>query len=158
MPEPRKPRFFTLGEAERILPRVEAALHEVIQLSQDGERSQNELRQWLRRIAMSGGGLVDHSGALERKGRLHAIAARLQDAAAQLENYGCLIKDLKLGLVDFPTLFRGEEVYLCWKLGEDSIRFWHGVSEGFGGRKPIDADFVRHHGGASGKPPGKPVH
>lgn len=152
MPEPRNHRFFTLGEAERILPQVEAVLRNVIQLGQDGERSQTELRQWLQRIAMSGGGLVDHSGALERKSRLQAIAARLQDAVAQLEGYGCLIKDLKLGLVDFPTLFRGKEVYLCWKLGEESIRYWHGIDEGFTGRKPIDADFVQHHGGASGKP------
>jgi hypothetical protein len=49
--------------------------------------------------------------------------------------------------VDFPTLFRGVEVYLCWKLGESGIEFWHGVDEGFRGRKPIDQDFLDHHEG-----------
>lgn len=149
-----KPRFFTLGDAERILPRVEAELREVVRLSQDGERALAEHRQWLQNVAMSGGGLVDHSRALEGKARRQAINESLRETIARLEEFGCLIKDLKLGLVDFPTLFRGEEVYLCWKLGEDSIRFWHGVSEGFGGRKRIDADFIRHHGGS----PDKPLH
>ncbi len=65
---------------------------------------------------------------------------RFQDA-------GCLVKDLEKGLVDFPTLFRGEEVYLCWKLGEESIQFWHGTHEGFAGRKPIDQAFLENHEG-----------
>jgi hypothetical protein len=60
---------------------------------------------------------------------------------------GVLVKDLDTGLVDFPTLFRGVEVYLCWKLGENGIEFWHGVEEGFRGRKSIDQDFLDHHEG-----------
>jgi len=63
---------------------------------------------------------------------------------AQLQDLGCLVKDLDTGLVDFPALFRGQEVYLCWKLGEPSIEFWHGVDEGFRGRKAIDSDFRDH--------------
>ena len=54
------------------------------------------------------------------------------------------MKDLDTGLVDFPTLFRGQEVYLCWKLGEPSIEYWHSVDQGFRGRKPIDRDFRDH--------------
>ncbi len=61
------------------------------------------------------------------------------------------MKDLDIGLVDFPTLFQGEEVYLCWKLGEAGIRFWHGIDEGFRGRKPIDAEFLEHHQAAAGR-------
>jgi hypothetical protein len=57
------------------------------------------------------------------------------------------VKDLDTGLVDFPTLFRGQEVYLCWKLGEASIEFWHSVDEGFRGRKAIDRDFRDHLAG-----------
>ena len=62
----------------------------------------------------------------------------------KLQDLGCLVKDLDIGLVDFPTLFRGQEVYLCWKVGEPSIEFWHGMNEGFGGRKAIDRDFCDH--------------
>jgi len=57
------------------------------------------------------------------------------------------VKDLDIGLVDFPTLFRGAEVYLCWRLGEPAIQFWHGVDEGFAKRKAIDQDFRDHHNG-----------
>jgi hypothetical protein len=57
------------------------------------------------------------------------------------------VKDLDIGLVDFPTTFNGVEVYLCWKLGEPGIEFWHGVEEGFRGRKPIDREFLENHRG-----------
>ena len=58
-----------------------------------------------------------------------------------------LVKDLDSGLIDFPTLFRGDEVYLCWKLGESGIGFWHKIEDGFPGRKPIDQDFKDNHRG-----------
>ena len=51
---------------------------------------------------------------------------------------GCIIKDLDVGLLDFPSVIDNEEVYLCWKLGEDRIRFYHRQDEGFAGRKPLD--------------------
>ena len=58
-----------------------------------------------------------------------------------------MVKDLDVGLVDFPTLFRGEEVYLCWRMDEDDIDYWHGVHEGFAGRRPIDQQFIDNHRG-----------
>ncbi len=51
---------------------------------------------------------------------------------------GCLVKDLDSGLLDFPAIIDNKEVYLCWRLGEDRIRFYHGQREGFAGRKPLD--------------------
>ena len=54
-----------------------------------------------------------------------------------LHELGVLVKDLDLGLVDFPTLRDGEEVLLCWRVGEDEIRYWHGLEEGFAGRKEL---------------------
>jgi hypothetical protein len=60
---------------------------------------------------------------------------------------GVLIKDLEVGLVDFPTLFRGEEVYLCWRMDEADIDHWHGIHEGFAGRRPIDRHFLDNHRG-----------
>jgi hypothetical protein len=51
---------------------------------------------------------------------------------------GCLIKDLDIGLLDFPAIVNNEEVYLCWKLGEDRIRYYHRQDEGYAGRKPLD--------------------
>ena len=64
-----------------------------------------------------------------------AAPRRLKSSIETIHEVGCVVKDLDIGLVDFPTLFRGEEVYLCWKMGESSIQFWHGVDEGFAGQK-----------------------
>ena len=90
---------------------------------------------------------VDRERAIESRAKRDAAAARLRDAVERVHEFGCLVKDLDIGLIDFPTLFRGEEVYLCWKLGEPGIAFWHGVDEGFPGRKAIDRDFLDHHEG-----------
>jgi hypothetical protein len=71
----------------------------------------------------------------------------LRRALEQAQETGGLVKDLDTGLVDFPTMYRGVEVCLCWKLGEGAIGYWHGVDEGFRGRKPIDQDFRDQHRG-----------
>jgi hypothetical protein len=57
--------------------------------------------------------------------------------AGEIQALGAIVKDLELGLVDFPSLREGEEVLLCWRIGEDSIGFWHPVDEGFSGRRPL---------------------
>jgi hypothetical protein len=94
-----------------------------------------------------GGVAVDRERAIQSRARRDAAASSLRDAVERVHEFGCLLKDLDIGLIDFPTLFRGEEVYLCWKLGEPGIAYWHGVDEGFKGRKPIDRDFLDHHTG-----------
>ena len=96
---------------------------------------------------MLGGVLVDREAVRQHKMRRDQNAERLKKAAEDIHELGCYIKDLDIGLVDFPTLFRGEEVYLCWKLGEPGIAFWHGTQEGFAGRKAIDQEFRESHRG-----------
>ena len=100
--------------------------------------------EWIR---MSGGASVDREQVLKAKSRRDASASELKEAIEKVQEFGCLVKDLDIGLIDFPTLFRGEEVYLCWKLGEPGIQFWHGVEEGFAGRKKIEQDFLDNHKG-----------
>ena len=95
-----------------------------------------------------GGMMVDREGVIDTRNRRDET--RVETAvrrSSRCRKSGCVVKDLDMGLIDFPTLFRGEEVYLCWKLGEDKIAFWHGVDEGFRGRKAIDQDFLDHHRG-----------
>ena len=94
-----------------------------------------------------GGVMVDRNRAIDARKRRDTSAAKLRSAIEQVQAVGCVLKDLNIGLIDFPTLFRGEEVCLCWKLGEPQIEFWHGVEEGFRGRKAIDQDFRDHHSG-----------
>jgi len=141
------PRFFTLQQAEQVLPDVESAVREAISLKSSFERAQEEWKNFSRRVTVMGGVRVDHTQVSGEIGRRESIGQRLKETIEKIEEQGCLIKDLDTWLLDFPTLYRGEEVYLCWKLGERGISFWHGVQEGFRGRKPIDREFLDHHQG-----------
>lgn len=111
------------------------------------EHEDRDLRQFLLGLARRGGVQVDRAKVMDRKKQRDAAAGALQQAVENIQQFGCLVKDLDIGLIDFPTLFKGEEVYLCWKLGEPGIQFWHGIHEGFQGRKPIDAEFLNNHRG-----------
>jgi hypothetical protein len=61
----------------------------------------------------------------------------IRETLAKIEQTGCVVKDLDIGLVDFPSVVNDEQVYLCWKLGEERIGYWHRMDEGFAGRKPL---------------------
>jgi len=140
-------RYFTLPEAERLLPRVEGALRDAIRLKTEYEAAESELRSAAQRVMMLGGVQLDRDAFVGLRKRRDTAVEKLREAMEEIGEIGCLIKDLDIGLIDFPTLFRGKEVYLCWKLGENGISFWHGVDEGFRGRKAIDKDFLDNHRG-----------
>lgn len=140
-------RRFTLDEAEKLLPEIDRGLREALSLKSDFDQAENALESITQRIIMLGGVLVDREVVYENKTRRDHSAEQLKAVIEKIQESGCLIKDLDIGLIDFPTFFGGDEVYLCWKLGESGIQFWHGVQEGFGGRKPIDDDFREHHRG-----------
>jgi len=141
------PRYFTLLEAEKLLPQVESTIRDAIAAKSEFEQAETAWQGFSSRVMLLGGMRVDHSEVSHLKDRRESSARRLKDIVERIQEYGCLLKDLDTGLIDFPTLFRGEEVYLCWKLGESGIQFWHGVHEGYRGRKPIDQDFLAHHRG-----------
>jgi hypothetical protein len=141
------PRYFTLDQAEQILPKVEAAVRTAIGLKADFQHADESLRDLSRRVMMSGGMVVNRESALLLRQTREDSAERLKEAMEQITEYGCQVKDLDIGLLDFPTLYRGREVLLCWRLGEQRIEYWHGLEEGFRGRKPIDEDFLANHRG-----------
>jgi hypothetical protein len=141
------PRFFTLQQAEEVLPEVASAIRAAISFKTEYEWLESEWHSFSQRVAVMGGVRVDRGQMTEQKNRREDAALALKQAVEKVHEFGCVVKDLDIGLIDFPTLFGGEEVYLCWKLGEAGIQFWHGVHEGFRGRKPIDAGFLEHHQG-----------
>ncbi|HYW47135.1 MAG TPA: DUF2203 domain-containing protein [Bryobacteraceae bacterium] len=141
------PKRFTLAEAQQLIPEVERVVRDAVALKSEYGQAERALQSFTERIMLMGGMLVDLARAYEVRTRRDEVAAQLRNSIEQLQGLGCVVKDLDIGLVDFPTLFRGEEVYLCWKLGEHDIGFWHGVDEGFRGRKAIDQDFREHHRG-----------
>ena len=143
-------KIFTLQEAERMVPRVKEWLERAIESKREVETIERELQGISERINFLGGSEINPAAILELKRTKDEALRTLRDVIGQIEASGCLVKDLDIGLVDFPALLGTEEVYLCWKLGEDSIDYWHRVEEGFTGRKPIGDDFGRSSG--SGRP------
>jgi hypothetical protein len=141
------PRYFTLAQAERALPKVEERIREALFVKAEHQRAEEELRGITRKILLSGGVIVDQTHVAGVKSAKERAAARLQEACEEIQEIGCFVKDLDIGLLDFPTLYKGREVYLCWRLGEDRIRFWHHVEDGFRGRQPIDDEFLDNHEG-----------
>lgn len=141
------PKRFTLPEAQALIPEVGRHLREAVALKVEFEEAEAALRSATERIMAMGGVTVDRASVREVKVRRDSAASRLPKAIERIQQTGCVVKDLDIGLVDFPTLFRGVEVYLCWRLGEPAIEFWHGTDEGFAKRRPIDKDFRDHHRG-----------
>jgi hypothetical protein len=130
--------MFSLEEAERLLPQIENWLRTAIASKQKIAEIEMEFADLVRLVTTTGGRVVDVSHWLRRKQEEESHGESLRDAARQIEEAGVLIKDLDIGLIDFPCEMDGREVYLCWKLGEASIGFWHNTNEGFSGRKPLD--------------------
>jgi len=141
------PRFFNLLEAERLLPEIGGLLRSLIQLKEEYERTETELNRLMQRVSIVGGMIPPRERIAQLRTRKDATARGLQSSLEKLQETGCQLKDIEIGLVDFPTLYRDKEVYLCWKLGESSIGFWHHVEDGFRGRQPIDSDFLANHHG-----------
>jgi len=141
------PRYFTLTEARAALPVVSRSIREAVQAKAHYAEAEKAIQDLVQRILLRGGIHVDTVAAEAWKAQFESNAQTLKNSMERIEEMGVLVKDLDTGLVDFPTLFRGEEVYLCWRMDEDDIGHWHGVNEGFRGRRPIDKHFVDNHRG-----------
>ena len=143
------PRFFTLLEAEGLLPEVEGLLRAIIQHKQEYSEADTRLTALLQRIAYAGGTVPPRNEIAQLRGSRDTAGRALKNSVEKLQQTGCQLKDIDTGLVDFPTLYRDREVYLCWKLGESGITFWHHVEDGFRGRRAIDSEFLANHRGES---------
>jgi hypothetical protein len=141
------PRHFTLTEAEQMLPEVDRALRDALFHKAEYQAAEAELNATMQGIRMAGGSRVNPGPILATRARRDGSAGALREVFENIEQMGVLVKDLDIGLIDFLTRYQGREVCLCWKLGEDRIRFWHGTDEGFAGRKLIDDEFLENHRG-----------
>ncbi|MSV34959.1 MAG: DUF2203 family protein [Bryobacterales bacterium] len=150
------PRYFTLAEAQQLLPEVDKALRDALFHKSEYQAAEAALRSTTQRVRVSGGARVDPSAFLATRARRDTSAAALKDIFERIEEIGVLVKDLEIGLIDFMTLYKGREVCLCWKLGEEGIHFWHGLEEGFRGRKAIDEEFLENHGTGGAADDGAP--
>ena len=114
-------RFFTLSEAESALPEVEQALRNALFHKAEYDKAGEELESKLDRIRTAGGMRVNPGPLLALRSLRDSSVAALKQALDKIQQAGVQIKDLDIGLIDFPARYRGQEVCLCWKLGEQGI-------------------------------------
>ena len=131
-------RTFTLDEAQTLLPVLESLLRAAIDCKQLIEAVDSEFQEVAHRVFLNGGTHLDILKLARRKAEREKAIQRIKDSLAEIDAAGVQVKDLDIGLLDFPCEVDGSTVLLCWKLGEKGITHWHTVSEGFAGRKPID--------------------
>ena len=129
-------RVFTLEEANAALTELRPIVERMVQHRRDLTAAQARQVELVTRIAGNGGDMVpsdlhDLAEAIQRE------ADAISDCAEQIDQAGAQVKSLEEGLLDFPAKRGEEDVLLCWKLGEDEIRFWHGTDEGFSARKRL---------------------
>jgi hypothetical protein len=136
-------RTFTLDEAQVLVPVLESLLRTAIAGKKLMEEVEAEMQALAHRIFLNGGTHVDVVPLARRKAERAKAEQRAKDAIAEIDSIGVQVKDLEIGLLDFPCEVEGRTVLLCWKMGEQSITHWHTPEEGFAGRKVIDERIAR---------------
>lgn len=134
---PMAPKLFTLDEANRLVPTLETLLRHLVEQRQALREHEQVIEEFRAAAGKSGGGMP---GGRFGKARASAetLGTQIAEGIRQIESWGCVVKDLDQGLVDFLSRRGDETVFLCWRLGESSICYWHGLKEGFAGRKPLE--------------------
>lgn len=117
---------YTVAEADALLPYLAPALVELRERSEEAARIKEAMDQ----AAASNGG----SSERERWAR---VLARVDELFEKLETWGVELRDLETGLIDLPSVVDGQEAYLCWRLGEPNVAYWHSPEDGFRGRRPL---------------------
>jgi len=131
-------KTFTLEEAQSMLPALAGLVRTAIDGKKVMDEVDTEFQALAHRVFLAGGLLVNVAHYARRRAERDKALQRVKDAVHEIDAIGVQIKDLDIGLLDFPCMVNGETVLLCWKFGEKKITHWHGTDEGFAGRKLID--------------------
>lgn len=140
-------KLFDVDSARKVLPEVRRLMKQAMEARGRHFEVRKAMAEFAGRAGSLGGAWLAPEQAGRWRRELSATAALIQQAMSSLEDLGAQVKDLDLGLVDFPTLYRGRQVLLCWRVGEPDIAWWHGTEEGYSGRKRIDKEFLADHRG-----------
>ncbi len=122
-------RYFTVTEADALLPRLTILLDQLRAARKAIRAARADLLPVLEAAVGNGGS--------RKAGDLLPEFRRMEEALLAIREIGCELKDIDQGLLDFPALVENHEIYLCWRYGEDRIRYWHEMDEGFAGRQPL---------------------
>lgn len=140
-----EPKLFSVSEAERLRAQLEPVLIEAIESRRKMAEAEEQLSSLAERIQRSGGMQVSYERTAKMRLERNRLEDMVREAVERIHETGCLVKDLDSGLLDFPARINDEDVYLCWRLGEDRIRFYHRQDEGFSRRKPLDPRDADYH-------------
>ena len=129
-------RIFTPEEANAALPELRPLVETMVAAKRALDDAQERRDDVAQRIAGNGGGIPPAELAALQAG-VDAAAESLASAIESVQSAGVLVKDIDTGLVDFPAKRDGEDILLCWQLGEDDVAYWHGLDDGYAGRQPL---------------------
>jgi hypothetical protein len=125
---PSKPKKrFTLAQANKTLPLVSRIVKDIVNAHERATTLQTKLE-----------GQIPNKDRTDAEANLEGTLDRLQTLVDELSGVGVELKDYQMGLVDFVGRHKGHDVYLCWKLGEDKVAYWHEMQTGFAGRQPVN--------------------
>jgi hypothetical protein len=130
-------RYFTVADVEALIPDLSRVMKRVMSAHAEVSATQERMQAEQQRIALAGGGVLDRRAWRADKDKIERLTGEIRRGLGEIVELGGAPKDLGLGLVDFPHLRDGREVNLCWRYGEREIRHWHGLEEGYAGRKPL---------------------
>ncbi len=132
--ERQRRRYFTVEEARALVPRLRGLLIALQTEKRELDRLLDEVRRMAPLAFLNGSAhrVQQHEKQIEK------LARSIREKVRTLHEMGVEVKDLDMGLVDFPSLRDGREVYLCWKVDEPTVAFWHELDAGFRGRQPLE--------------------
>jgi hypothetical protein len=129
-------RYFTPDEANTALAKVRPVAERMVEHRRAMLEAQAREEELGARVAGNGGG-IDPGEPARAAEAVERAAEEIAKCVDEIHELGAQVKDLDTGLLDFPSLRQGSEVLLCWRVGEDDIRYWHGPDDGFAGRRPL---------------------
>lgn len=125
-------KIFTVAEANALLPRIRVIMEGMQAIRQEALVLRPDVWPVLEKAVGNGGS--------RKAGELLELFKQFEKLMTELQGYGCELKGLEQGLVDFPAMMHGRQVYLCWQYNEPEIQYWHDVDAGFAGRQPLRGD------------------
>lgn len=128
--------IFTLDEANQLVPWLEDKFHEIESDLESLRRLESRLVEFRSQSRLNGHSSLDDGIDKVREG-ISTVNSRMQRTLSEIQMYGVIVRDTKLGLVDFLSMDGDQEIFLCWKKGEARVEFWHQTDEGYMSRKPL---------------------
>lgn len=130
-------RLFSIEDANQIIPELNHELDDLKRLQQEARHKYEEMRD-IREVGYrSDGNLIMLSDYQETKSQFDRIVAEANGILTTINQRGCRVTDVEAGLIDFPAEVDGHRVYLCWQKDEPEVGYYHGLEEGFAGRRPL---------------------